>query len=152
VTVPRLIIRAATARDARAVAVLAEQFATSFRFSPEAFGSVFEQLLRTADACLLVADVDVDGNVAGYLLGFTHPTFFANGPVGWIEEITVATDRRRTGLGHALTAQFETWASHRGSRLVALATRRADAFYQAIGYTPSATYLHKRLPDQTPPN
>lgn len=145
---PHVVIRAADAHDAEPVAALATQFTTSFQFSPEAFRTAFPQLLRTPDVCLLVADAD--GVVGGYLLGFAHPTFFANGPVGWVEELTVATGHRRAGLGRALTAEFEHWANRHGCRLVALATRRAEAFYQALGYTPSATYLHKRLPGQTP--
>jgi hypothetical protein len=28
----------------------------------------------------------------GYLLGFAHLTFYANGPVGWVEEVLVRQD------------------------------------------------------------
>ena len=41
--------------------------------------------------------------------------------------------------------RFEAWAAARGCRLVALATRRAAAFYGAIGYEESATYFRKIL-------
>lgn len=63
--------------------------------------------------------------------------------LAWLEEIIVAAGQRRAGLGGALVAAFEHWAAGRGCRLVALATRRAEAFYHALGYPPSATYLHK---------
>jgi hypothetical protein len=40
---------------------------------------------------------------------------------------------------------FERWAAERGAKLVALATRRAAPFYQALGYQESATYFRKLL-------
>jgi hypothetical protein len=40
---------------------------------------------------------------------------------------------------------FEAWAQTREARLVALATRRAAPFYQAIGYEESAIYFRKLL-------
>jgi GNAT superfamily N-acetyltransferase len=60
----------------------------------------------------------------GYLLGFRHLTFFAAGPVGWVEEVLV-TEYRGQGTGRALMATFEAWAAEHGCALVALATRRA---------------------------
>jgi hypothetical protein len=39
----------------------------------------------------------------------------------------------------------EDWATRRGCAYVALATRRAEAFYAAIGYEASATFLRKLL-------
>jgi hypothetical protein len=41
--------------------------------------------------------------------------------------------------------EFEEWARSRGSRLVALATRRATDFYLSLGYEESATYVRKLL-------
>ncbi len=38
---------------------------------------------------------------------------------------------------------FEQWAAARGCALVALATRRAAAFYRALGYQESAAYFRK---------
>jgi hypothetical protein len=40
---------------------------------------------------------------------------------------------------------FEAWAHSRGARFVALATRRAGAFYSALGYEESAAYFRKTL-------
>jgi hypothetical protein len=40
---------------------------------------------------------------------------------------------------------FEAWARARECRLVSLATRRASAFYAAIGYEESAVYFRKLL-------
>jgi len=94
-------------------------------------------------SCLLVAERS--GTLVGYLLGFDHFTFFANGRVSWVEEVEVHSSFRRKGIGRALMAGFEEWAASRGSRFVALATRRAARFYAALGYEESATYFRKPL-------
>ena len=81
----------------------------------------------------------------GYLLGFDHYALFANGRVSWIEEIMVREDRRRQRIGENLMQEFEQWAKSRGSKLVALGTRRAATFYLALEYEESATYFRKLL-------
>jgi len=138
-------IRPAIASDAHTVLSLAKDFAASFAVDERAFLQSYEALLHSADARLLVADAESDGGVLGYLLGFDHPTFFANGRVAWVEELVVAEPRRRMGIGTLLMHAFEAWARTRGCRLVGLATRRASAFYTAIGYEESAVYFRKRL-------
>lgn len=45
-------------------------------------------------------------------------------------------------------ALIEEKAMERGSKLVALATRRASDFYRAIGYDESATYFKKALSNE----
>lgn len=74
-----------------------------------------------------------------------HPAFYANGEVTWIEELFVDEAYRGKGVGRRLMQFVEIRAELRGSRLVALATRRASDFYRAIGYEESATYFKKNL-------
>ena len=136
-------IRGAVASDSEAVFVLTKAFSTSFEPEPEAFARSFEHLLSDDGALLLVADED--GSVCAYLLGFVHETLFANGPVAWVEELMVAENKRREGVGASLIREFEAWAGQRGARLVALATRRASEFYVARGYEESAAYFRKLL-------
>ena len=88
---------------------------------------------------------EADGQLVGYILGFVHDTFYANGPVAWVEEIMVHSEHRRTGLGGRLMDSFESWCKSRGAILSALATRRASKFYEAIGYEESATYYRRLL-------
>jgi GNAT superfamily N-acetyltransferase len=100
-------------------------------------------LLATGGACLLVA---LDGHEhVGYLLGFQHLTFYANGPVAWAEEVYVRSQDRGRGIGRALMRSFEQWAATQGCTLIALATRRAAPFYRALGYEESASYFRKVL-------
>jgi GNAT superfamily N-acetyltransferase len=93
---------------------------------------------------LLVVETD-DGEVGGYLLGFEHPAFFANGTVAWVEEIAVDESLRRQNLGSQLMSAFENEIRDRDGRLVALATTRASNFYEAIGYNRHAAYFRKIL-------
>jgi GNAT superfamily N-acetyltransferase len=134
-------IRHAEASDADGVGALAAELAQSFAFSPERFRVNYPALLATDGACLLLA---VHGHERlGYLLGFRHLTFYANGPVAWVEEIVVRGHARRQGIGEALMSAFEQWAADRECALIALATRRAAPFYRALGYEESATYFRK---------
>ena len=87
----------------------------------------------------------IPADIIGYLLGFDHYTFYANGRVAWVEELMVAEAFRRQRIGQTLLREFEGWAAARGAALVALATRRAAAFYLAAGYEESAIYFRKRL-------
>jgi GNAT superfamily N-acetyltransferase len=136
-------IRPASAADRGAVASLAAELAQSFPFSREMFDVSYPALIGDDDGCVLVA---ISGEqVIGYLLGFSHGTFYANGPVGWVEELFVLSPHRGDGTGRALMSAFERWAAARGCALVALATRRAKPFYLAIGYAESAAYLRKTL-------
>jgi GNAT superfamily N-acetyltransferase len=137
-------IRRAGADDADRVAALAAELAMSFEFSAERFRDSYRALLTADGACLLLA---VNGHqVMGYLLGFRHLTFYANGPVGWVEEIVVRYQDRGRGIGKILMDAFEQWAAEQGCALVALATRRAAPFYRALGYEESAAYFRKVLP------
>ena len=144
----RARVRSALGADVGAVASLAAELAQSFAFSREQFDLSYPALLASADACLLVAAEGDD--CLGYVLGFRHLTFYANGPVGWVEEIVVTQQYRGRGLGRALMSAFESWAAARDCVLVALATRRAAPFYLALGYAESATYLRKILTHQAP--
>ena len=142
-------IRPANAGDVEAVADLAAGLAQSFPFSRTSFGLSYPALLATDDACLLLA---VNGEeTVGYLLGFEHLTFYANGPVGWVEEVFVRDQDRGRGVGRALMSAFERWAAVRDCVLIALATRRAAPFYRALGYEESAAYFRKILDSTAPP-
>lgn len=138
-----ITIRHAESNDCEDMFHLAKAFATSFTVERPAFETSFSALLQSPDAFLAVA-VD-SGRFVGYLLGFDHFTFFANGRVSWVEEIMVSETLRRHGIRRRLMEYFESWARGRKSRLVALATRRAAPFYRGIGYEDSASYFRRLL-------
>jgi GNAT superfamily N-acetyltransferase len=138
--------RPAEPGDIEDVAGLAAELASSFEFSRQRFKASYPALLAADDACLLLAADE--GGVAGYLLGFRHLTFYANGPVAWVEEVVVRNQDRRRGIGQVLMNAFEEWSAAQGCALVALATRRAAPFYLSLGYEESATYFRKVLAAQ----
>ena len=103
----RCEVRRATAGDGDAVADLAAELAQSFTFARAQFHLSYPALLAADGACLLVA---ADGRERlGYLLGFRHLTFYANGPVAWVEEVVVRRQDRGRGVGRALMSAFEQW-------------------------------------------
>lgn len=142
-SIPDCTIRAAQESDITLLFPIVVEFATSFVPQQDSFDSAFHGVLGDHHALLLVAELD--GSPVGYVLGFNHLTFFANGRVSWVEEIAVRSSLRGRGIGRALMTKFEEWAVSRGSKLVALATRRAAGFYLALGYEESATYFRKIL-------
>jgi GNAT superfamily N-acetyltransferase len=137
------VIRAAVAGDGEAIFALARPFATTFTVDARAFADSFAELLATPHAHLLVAARG--DRLVGYLLGFEHVTFYANGRVAWVEELMVSAAHQRQGIGRALLRRFEQLVAARGVRLVALATRRAAPFYTALGYEESAAYYRRLL-------
>ena len=142
---PQVEVRAAVPGDRTGVWPLAREFATSFVPLQAAFDSTFEQLLGRADTLLLVAKLD--GRIAGYLLAGDHLTFLANGPVCWVEEVMVASDLRRRGIGRALMQHAQRWAVECGAAYISLASRRAGEFYLAQDYENSAVFYKKNLGD-----
>ncbi|MFC4585514.1 GNAT family N-acetyltransferase [Sphaerisporangium corydalis] len=140
-------MRRAEEHDIEEIFALAREFALSFRPQRAAFDAAFPRLLENPDALILVAVVD--GVVRGYLLGFVHLTLFANGHVAWVEEAMTQHGFRRRGLGRRLLEEFGAWAHTRDAGYIALATRRAQEFYQALEYESSGTYYRKVLkPDR----
>lgn len=135
--------RAAEHRDEEQLFALAANLATSYKLTRSDFSVSFRDLVSGKDCDLWVAEHD--SGLIGYVLGFHHAAFYANGVVSWVEELYVRDDFRSMHIGKKLMALLEERAVERGSKLAALATRRAGDFYKAIGYEESAVYFKKRL-------
>lgn len=135
--------RMAIASDAERLFPLAAQLAITFDVNRSSFDKVFAELLASDHCRVIVAEVDE--RLVGYALGLDHQTFFANGRVAWVEELFVDESARRKGVAAALMGSFEEWCNEREAKLVALATRRAADFYEAIGYEDSGIYFRKML-------
>lgn len=136
-------LRRAILDDANQLFELVEKFATSFKPERSLFLECFQNLIYDDSVFLYVAETN--NKIYGYCLGFDHYTFYANGRVAWLEEIMVNEDYRKCGIGNSLMNEFEKWSKSRNSRLVALATRRAAAFYKSLNYEESAEYFRKLL-------
>lgn len=138
-----LEIRRIGQADRHALFDLVKDFATSFAPDRDGFESGF-RLLSDDQSVELWGAVSA-GELVGYVLAFHHQTFFANGKITWIEELMVKEGSRRKGIGRALVAHIERRAGEENSKMVALATRRAERFYLAVGYEDSARYFRKKL-------
>lgn len=134
-------VRRADPSDADGIWPLVAAFATSFSPHEEVFRASLPRVLADGSALVLVAHDG--GAVVGYLCASAHLTFLADGEVVWVEEVMVAATHRGTGVGAALMARAEAWGAERGAAYVSLASRRAGAFYRALGYEDSATFYRK---------
>ena len=139
--IDHLRTRAARAEDAASVWPLVASFATSFTPNRAAFETSFERALRHDET--LVGVAEVGQSIGGYVLASSHLAFFANSPVVWVEEVMVAEHLRRTGVGAALMGFVQEWSDSTGAAYVSLATRRASAFYGALGFEASATFFRR---------
>lgn len=137
-------VRPARIDDGERIWPLTQQLASSFEPTRAAFDAGIAAVLEADDVLLAVAEAG-SGDLVGYVLASTHVALFANGPVGWVEELIVAPEARRSGVGRLLMRAAEQWAGERGAAYLALATRRATDFYGALGYEESATFLRKML-------
>jgi len=139
-----VIIRFGSEADAAQVWPLVQAFATSFVPEREPFESAWGDLVY--DWQSLVAVAEDEGRVLGYLAAHVRSTLYANGALAWIEELMVAQDARRGGVGGELVRFAEEWASSwHGAAYIAVSTRRAAEFYTALGYEESAVFFRKML-------
>ncbi|AQQ53260.1 GNAT family N-acetyltransferase [Planococcus lenghuensis] len=122
---------------------LAKSLATSFEVNEVDFSSVFNALLEDNNTDLLVAELNQQ--LIGYVFILHHSAFYANGVIGWVEELFVLEEYRGRHIGKRLMEEAENLSKERGAKLVALATRRAAEFYKALGYSESATYFKKNF-------
>ncbi len=139
-----VLIRPARLDDLDAVWPLTSAFATSFSPERGTFESLWTYLIAASSALLVVAETQ-EGEVVGYLLAHLHVTLFANGSVGWVEEVMVSTEHRGAGIGRRLMEHAEKWCTAAGARYLALATRRAADFYTALDYEESDVFFKKNL-------
>ena len=100
---------------------------------------------KLPDPSSYVALAEQDAAIVGYVAGYCHPTFYANGSTAWVDELLVDPALRRRGVGRKLMEAFETWAVSRGCTLVSLATSTAGSFYARLGYATKASYYKKYL-------
>ncbi len=68
---------------------------------------------------------------------------YGGGPA-FLQELYVDAACRRAGVGAALVAAFSEWGTERGAVRAALATSRAGAFNEALGFTTRPAYYYQR--------
>lgn len=136
-------IRMPESEDSAALIGLLQQFPTPTPSSAAKLAEIFLHKLGDSAAYMLVAE-DASGLV-GYVSGYRHAAFYADGDAAWVDEILVSESRRGRGIGGLLMAAFEQRAAADGCKLVSLATAGAASFYQNRGYGTKASYYKKYL-------
>ncbi len=138
-----VMIRQGEDRDREAVFKMARILVVSQPLDLEAFNKQWPAILANPSVYFRV--FEEEGQLLGYCLGHLHSTFYANGPVAWLEEMYIDEKHRLRGLGRQMVEAFEIWAASKDSSLAAMATRRAWEFYMACGYVESARYFNKPI-------
>jgi GNAT superfamily N-acetyltransferase len=107
--------------------------------------SVFFEWAVEHPTCFpLVAEAD--GQVVGTGVGTV------NGRVGWVGAIFVAEDRRRNGLGSALSLTVVEELERRGCvTQVLIATNEGRPIYERLGFSVHARYVLETAPDAASP-
>jgi GNAT superfamily N-acetyltransferase len=136
-------VRPAKESDADALYGLVSLFPTPTPSSRANFDSALLRILQDGNACVAVASNGT--RLIGYVSGSCHPTFYANGPMAWVDELLVREEHRRGGHGRALISFFENWARSAGCPVVGLATAGATDFYNRLGYASKAGYFKRYL-------
>jgi len=141
-------IRPAEPRDAESLFALLKQFATSYQPRRAAFDAALPQLLASPTVDLLVAEQR--GQVVGYALAHSMLTLYANGAVVELQELMVAPEHRKRGIGRQLVESILDRAARSGAAEATVPTRRARDFYLRLGFEETATYLKRTLAKTTP--
>lgn len=109
----------------------------------------FDWAVRQPTLAPLVAAL-ADGSIVGTGVGSAH------GAVGWVGTIFVAPERRRTGLGRALTRAVTDELEARGCRtLVLIATPMGRPVYERLGFSvldEQVRFSIDGVPDDRPPD
>lgn len=123
---------------------MVRDFGKTFHPKRDALEATWQAVTATPTTLVAVADLG-GGDVVGYVLAHVRASFLANGLAAWVEEIAVAANHRRAGIGRELMTHAEDWGRSAGATHLALASRRSGAFYQALGYDDSAVYYTRAL-------
>jgi GNAT superfamily N-acetyltransferase len=133
-----MLIRSATPDDADAIFAFSSALALHAPVDRAHFEHQFDAALASTTSALFVAGPE--GGSIGYLLGTVAPMFVYNGGMGFVQELYVDAQQRRTGVATELMSSFARFAHDQGATVIALATSRAGEFYSALGFAKCADY------------
>ena len=136
-------IRKARTEDEQEVIALARGFQSPTELDEDYFHLAWKKKLIDPNSYIGIAE---SGNsIAGYISGYLHFAFYANGSTFWVDEIFVNDNMRRNGVGKSLMDSIIPWLGDRDCKLIALPTNGAKEFYSELGFQDSARYFKKYL-------
>ncbi|HEV7919741.1 MAG TPA: GNAT family N-acetyltransferase [Thermoanaerobaculia bacterium] len=138
------VIRKAEARDLEALGRLGTMLMrTHYDFDPRRFlapgegssrgyASFLGHVLDSPDDCVFVAERD--GAIAGYVYVALEPLSWKElrGPAGFIHDVAVTAEARRSGLGTELLEVAIDWLRQRGAPRVILWTAASNEAAQSL--------------------
>ncbi|MGZ4809259.1 MAG: GNAT family N-acetyltransferase [Thermoanaerobaculia bacterium] len=145
-----LVIRKAERRDLDSLGRLgAMLMRTHYAFDPQRFlapgkgtesgyGSFLGHVLEDPEGCVFVAEQD--GAIRGYVYAALEPLSWKElrGPAGFIHDVAVAAEARRSGIGTKLVQTAIDWLRGRGAPRVILWTaapnEAARALFHRLGF------------------
>jgi GNAT superfamily N-acetyltransferase len=133
----------AQAGDADIVFAMASMLSLDGPLDRAAFNVQFDDVLRSERSVALLA-LD-ESTVVGYAVGSLVPMPIYMGGAAFLQELYVDGSNRRGGVGTALVDAFTEWAARLGAARVVLATSRAGAFYESIGFSTRAQYYQRAV-------
>ena len=138
-----MLIRSAKVGDGPSVFALALDFPSPSVIDENTFNLTWEQKFQ--DPHSFVGIAENVGEIVGYISGYTHTPFYANGSVFWIDEVMVYEAFRNQGTGKLLMAEAMDWANNQDCTQVCLASSAAGGFYERLGFKPTARYYKRYL-------
>ena len=136
-------IREAKQEDLKGVLALARSFPSSIELDEKSFKETWSEKLSDTNSYIGVAEIN--DLIVGYVSGYLHSVFYANGATFWVDEILIKEDMRKNGIGANLMESITHWIGDRNCILIALATNEAKEFYSSLGFQDSARYFKKYL-------
>jgi GNAT superfamily N-acetyltransferase len=134
-------IRPAAPNDFAALYAFTSALALDHPPTAEAHAENLGFVLADDRSAVFVAD---DGALTGYALGAVVPMPLYGGATAFLQELYVDADHRGSGVGRALVEAFLDWGGARGAVRAVVATSRAGAFYESLGFATRPTAFYQR--------
>lgn len=154
-------VRKAARQDLEALGGLgAMLMRTHYTFDPHRFlapgqgaesgyASFLGNVLESTEDCVFVAEKD--GAIIGYVYAALEPLSWKElrGPAGFIHDVAVAEESRRSGVATKLIQRAIEWLRERGAPRVILGTaasnRGAHALFRRLGFRDTMIEMTKEL-------
>lgn len=156
---PRIAIRPATADDMEFILSLVPRFASfalpKGRRKRDVLAAIHKDVEhalreRPAGSHFFVSE-DFRGDRTGFLQLQVQRDFFSGARVCHVSDLAIAKDHDGQGIGRALLAHAESWASTRHCKLLTLSVfpgnARARALYERAGFRTELLRMAKPLKD-----
>lgn len=109
-----------------------DRFLAPLEGTETAYAAFLGRQLDSRDACVFVAERD--GVIAGYVFAALEPLNWKElrGPAGFIHDLAVSEEARRSGVGTKLIEAAVAWLRDRGAPRVILGTAAQNAVARSL--------------------